>query len=224
MELLHAVESMATQLGASPWLLLLVFGLTVLDGLLPPVPSETVLIGAVVLVVGGGGPHVLLVVMVAALGAWLGDFLAYSLGRRLPIRRLPGMRGQRGGQAMARAASALDRRGTSIVITGRFIPVGRVAINLSAGALGLARSRFLLAAGVAALLWASYSAIIGVGAQALLGGSPLLSAALGTFVGILTGLAVEAVLRRPPGSAARVADDPAASVTLEAPDSATTVR
>lgn len=111
---------------------------------------------------------------------------------------------------MARAASALDRRGTTIIVTGRFIPVGRVAINVSAGVLGFARGRFVLAAGVAALLWAGYSALIGVGAQALLGGSALLSAALGTLVGILTGLAVEAVLRRLPGPVTRAADDLAA--------------
>lgn len=210
MELLQQVEVIATQLGASPWLLLLVFGLTVLDGLFPPVPSETVLITAAVLAVGAAWPNVLAVVVVGASGAFLGDFLAYSLGRCVPVHRLPGRRGEKGARMMARAASALDRRGTTIIVTGRFIPVGRVAINVSAGVLGFARGRFVLAAGVAALLWAGYSALIGVGAQALLGGSALLSAALGTLVGILTGLAVEAVLRRLPGPVTRAADDLAA--------------
>lgn len=196
MELFAQMEAFATQLGASPWLLVLVLVLTVVDGVLPPVPSETVLITAAVLAMTADGPHLALVVAAAATGALVGDLLAFAVGRHLPLHRLPWLRGERGRRAWARAGAALDRRGTTMVITGRFIPVGRVAINMSAGALGFPARRFTVAAGAAGLLWASYNALIAIGAQSLTGGSPLVSVALGVLTGALTGIAVEAVLRR----------------------------
>lgn len=202
MDLLVQLETLASQLGASPWLLLLVFGLAVADGVVPPVPSETVLITAAVLAAGSGEP-VLILVVVAALGAFLGDLLAFTLGRRVPLHRLPGLRGDRGVRALAKAADAYDRRGATMVITGRFIPVGRVAINAGAGALGVQRGRFALAAVVAAGLWAGYSTLLGVGAHSLFGGSTLLSTAVGIVAGLLTGVLIEAILRRARDARAR---------------------
>lgn len=196
MDVLMQIETLAAQLGASPWLLLLVLGLTVVDGVLPPIPSETVIITSAILAVVGDGPHLLALVLAAAIGAFLGDVLAFTLGRWLPVHRLPGLRGARGARALARAGEALERRGTTMVITGRFIPIGRVAINASAGALGFPRSRFLVAAAIAAPLWAIYNVLIAIGAQSLLGGSALLSVGLGIVAGLLTGVAIEAALRR----------------------------
>ena len=59
-------------------------------------------------------------------------------------------------------AFALDRRGASFIIAARYIPIGRVAVNMSAGALGYPRRRFVGLTAVAAVMWASYSAVIGI--------------------------------------------------------------
>lgn len=196
MELLSQIEVFATQLGASPWLLALVFILVVVDGVFPPMPSETVLVTAAVLAAGSTGPHLLPLILVAAAGAVVGDVIAFTLGRRLPAHRLPGLRGERGALRLVSAATALDRRGTTLVVTGRFIPVGRVAVNVSAGALGFPGGRFVVAASAAGVLWAGYTSLLGIGAQSLLGGNTLLSVTLGVLAGVLTGLAIEALVRR----------------------------
>lgn len=211
MDLLHQIEVFATQLGGSPWLLALVLVLAVVDGVFRPIPSETVLIAAAVLSAAGTGPHLPLIVLAAATGAFLGDFLAFTLGRHVPVHRVPGLRGARGQAMVARAGVALDRRGAALVVVGRFIPVGRVAVNVSAGALGYSRGKFVLAAGAAALLWSSYNAALAIGASSLLGGSPLLAVAVGMVTGLLLGVVLEAVLRRM--DASREADSPAEQVS-----------
>ncbi len=196
MELLNHIEAFAVQLGDSPWLLAVVLVLAVIDGVFPPIPSETVLITAAVLSAAGTGPHLLLLVLAAAGGALLGDLLAFTLGRRVPLRRIPGLRGARGQRMLARAGAALDRRGATLVIVGRFVPVGRVGVNVSAGVLGYSPARFTLAAGLAAVLWSAYNATIAVGAHWLLGSSPLLAIAVGMVSALLLGLALEAAMRR----------------------------
>lgn len=195
MDLLKMIEILAVQLGASPWLLLLVFALVSVDGIFPPLPGETVLITAAVLAAIGTGPPLLLLILVAAAGSLVGDVLAFGVGRRLPVHRLPGLSSERGQRALSRGRTSLEQRGTTMVIAGRFIPVGRVAINGSAGALGFSGGRFLGAATVAAVLWATYNALIGIGAQSLVDGSPLLAAAIGVGAGVLTGLVIEGALR-----------------------------
>ena len=196
MDLLHHIETFAVQLGDSPWLLAVVLVLAVIDGVFPPVPSETVLITAAVLSAAGTGPHLLLLVLAAAGGALLGDLLAFTLGRRVPVRKIPGLRGPRGQRMLTRAGAALDRRGATLVIVGRFVPVGRVGVNVSAGTLGYSPTKFTLAAAAAALLWSAYNATIAVGAHWLLGSSPLLAIAVGMLSALLLGLALEAAIRR----------------------------
>lgn len=195
-EVLTQLETFATELGSSPWLLLLVGTLVLVDGVFPPVPGEAVLITAAVLAASGSGPPLLLVIAVGALAAFLGDLLAFSLGRRLPLHRMPGLRGDRPAAVLARAGQVLHRRGATVVVMARFLPIARVAVNVSAGALGMPGRRFAVAAGAGAVLWSAYNVLVGIGAYAVLGGSTLLSIAVGILAGLATGLIVEAVLRR----------------------------
>lgn len=195
-EIFVRLEEAAAALGASPWLLAMVAGLAMLDGLFPPVPSETVLVTAAVLSMSGGGVHVVLIVPAAAVGAFAGDTLTYVLGRQLPVHRIPGLRGERGRAAVDTASGTLRRRGVPMVVAGRFVPVGRVAINVGAGALGLPLRRYLPAAATAATLWASVTAALGAGAYAIVGGHPLVSVAIGVAAGVLIGFGLDAVLQR----------------------------
>ena len=54
MDVVGQLADAATALAGSPWLLAAVLGLAMVDGLVPPVPSETVLVTAAVLAVDGG--------------------------------------------------------------------------------------------------------------------------------------------------------------------------
>lgn len=165
---------------ASTWLLPVLFALAVLDGFFPPVPSETLLVAAAAVAATTGAiTTTVAVCLVAAAGAVIGDNIAYALGRRVGTRRWGWMRRPRVTAAFARAHDGLERRGAPLILGARYIPVGRVAVNMSAGALAYPWRRFLPLSIVGGLTWAAYSALIGTVAGRWLGDQPLLSAAIG---------------------------------------------
>ncbi len=180
---------------ASTWLLPVMFALAVVDGFFPPVPSETVLVAAVaVAATTGAVPTTIAVCLVAAVGAVIGDNIAYAIGRRIGARRHRWMGRPRVAAAFARAQAGLERRGAPLILGARYIPIGRVAVNMSAGALSYPWRRFAPLSVVAGLTWALYSALIGTVAGRWLGDQPVLSAALGIAVALVVGVAVDRVL------------------------------
>lgn len=190
------VEDWALQLAGSPWALLVLLALTTVDGFFPPVPSESVVIALASLSVSTGAPALWPVVAVAAVGAFLGDQVAYQIGSAVDLRRLRLFRGRRGRRVLDRAEHALTHRGASFIIAARYIPIGRVAVNMTAGSLGFRRRRFVLLTGIAAVTWALYSTAIGIGAGHVLQERPLLGVVVGVVGGLLLGVVVDWVLRR----------------------------
>jgi len=188
------LNDLTLQAAASPWLLLVMFAVAVIDGFFPPVPSETVLVaGAAVAASTGALPTVLLLGAVAAAGAMIGDNIAYAMGRRIGTTRFRWMRGPRVSAAFARARHSLEHRGAPLLLGARYIPVGRVAVNMSAGALGYPWRRFLPLSAVGAVSWATYSAGIGVLAGQWLSQQPLLGAAVGVVLAVGIGIVVDRV-------------------------------
>ena len=59
------------------------------------------------------------------------------------------------------AERQLEERGGEIIIIARFIPGGRTAVTLSAGALEMRWRRFATFDAIAAVIWASYAALLG---------------------------------------------------------------
>ena len=190
------LETAVVGLGLSPWLFLAVLALACIDGVFPPVPSESVVIGVASLAVAGEGSalHLLPLALAAAAGAWAGDALAHTIGSRIPLDRLAVFRTATGRASLDRARRTLATRGTTVILTGRFVPVARVVINMTAGAVAYPRSRFLPLAGLAAGLWSGYSVAIGVGAGYLFRDSPGVAVAVGIVAGLLLGLATDKLL------------------------------
>jgi membrane-associated protein len=132
------------------------------DAVIPAFPSETAVIALGVASGPGLGLGVVGLVIVAALGAFLGDNLSYRLGRRFGPRvteRL--LRGEQGRRRREWAERTLERHGAMLIIVCRFIPGGRTAVTLTAGAVGYSRRRFVGATIVAAAIWANYAFWIG---------------------------------------------------------------
>ena len=182
------------QAAASPWLLLIMFATAVIDGFFPPIPSEMVLVAAAAVAASAGDPStVFLLCLVAAIGATIGDNIAYAIGGAVGTTRFRWMRGPRISAAFARAQRALVHRGTPVILGARYIPVGRVVVNMSAGALRYPWRRFLPISVVAGATWAAYSAVIGIVAGQWLEGSPLLSAVIGVVFALVIGLVIDRV-------------------------------
>jgi membrane protein DedA with SNARE-associated domain len=145
----------------SPWVYLALFAIAALDGFFPVVPSETMVITAGVFA-ASGEPNPAFVIAAAALGAFCGDHISYLIGRSaghgLARRLRPGSRRR---AAFDWAARALAVRGGLLLMTARFVPGGRTAATMTAGAMGYPRGRFALVDGAAAMSWALYSVCVG---------------------------------------------------------------
>lgn len=140
---------------------LVVFAAPALDVLFPLIPSETIVITAAVLA-AQGDLLIVGIVPAVAVGAFLGDNVAYWLGRGVgdPVaRRL--FRGEKGKRRLEWAERAIDRRGPALILVGRFIPGGRTATTFAAGTLEMPYRKFLLADACAAVLWALYVSMLG---------------------------------------------------------------
>ncbi|WP_407318949.1 DedA family protein [Isoptericola halotolerans] len=193
--MLDQVEAWILEIAASLWIYPAMFASAFIDGFFPPVPSESVLVTLVISAQATGVPWLWLIIPIAAVGAWLGDQTAYLLGRRFGTERLLSMRSARGRKTVSWARRALARRGAVFIIAARYIPVGRVAVNMTAGALGYPQRRFMAFSGVAAVLWAGYSTLIGIAAAEVLGHDPLLAMVVGVVGGGLLGLVVDRVVQ-----------------------------
>jgi membrane protein DedA with SNARE-associated domain len=186
------------RLMASPWVYLLLFAVAVVDAFLPAVPSETAVITAGVFA-ASGRPALALVVVVAALGAFTGDHVSYLIGRaggrRLIARLRPGGRGR---AAFAWAERALAERGGLLLVVARYVPGGRTAATLTAGAGGFPLRRFSLFDGIAAVSWALYSGVIGFVGGAAFEHDPIKGLLLGLGIALTATTATETVrhLRR----------------------------
>lgn len=214
------IEAWILALAASWWVFAALFALCTIDGFFPPVPSESIVITLAVTAHTTGMPNLWIVLLVAMAGAWCGDQIAYQLGRLIGTDRTPWLRTERGRTAVAWAERALQNRGASFILGARYVPIGRVAVNMTAGALGYRRERFVAVTIVAAILWATYSVLIGLAAATWLGHNMLLAMAVGIALGVLTGVAIDRALtwwaaRRTP-RAEPVTDDDVTVTACEA--------
>jgi membrane-associated protein len=146
---------------ASGWAYLILFLFAFLDALVPIVPSETAVITAGV-VAASGDLSLGLIIPAAAAGAFLGDNTAYLIGRRFGGRATERFfSGEKAQQRLGWAEEQLRERGGELIVIARFIPGGRTAVTLSAGTLRYPWRRFVVFDGAAALIWASYAALLG---------------------------------------------------------------
>ena len=188
------LESGILDLVASWWIYPSVFAVSLVDAVIPVVPSESVIIGAASAWQTVGKPILILLFVVGAAGAWCGDQTAYYIGTKVDVRNISVFRRPKVLAALDWAEHSLEHRGTLYIIAARFIPMGRVAVNLSAGALGFPRRRFMAVDALATSIWAAWGILIGTAAASLLGDNLLLSIAAGITGGVVLGLLVDKVM------------------------------
>ncbi|MEU8212592.1 DedA family protein [Micromonospora sp. NPDC049044] len=146
----------------SPWVYLLIFGLTAVDAFFPAVPGEAAVITAGVLAASDGHPSLTLVIVSAAIGALVGDHISYAIGQGGGARRLARLPdGSRRRASSEWARRAVDRRGGIILTTSRYVPGGRTAVTLTMGAVRYPRRAFLLYDSIGAGTWAVYCGLLG---------------------------------------------------------------
>ncbi|QAY64463.1 DedA family protein [Xylanimonas allomyrinae] len=193
--ILDQLESWILALSGATWVYPVMFALAFIDGFFPPLPSESVIITLAVASVATGSPWLVGVLIAAVLGAWCGDQIAYQIGRSIGTERVAILRTRRGRSTVAWARRALARRGASFIIAARYVPIGRVAVNMTAGAVGYPRRQFMGYSAIAAVVWGLYSLAVGMTAGAWLEDVPLLAMAVGIVAGVLVGVVLDRVVR-----------------------------
>ena len=197
---LNGISDFVLAAAEQPWVYLLVLVCCIVDGFFPPFPSESVVVGLASLILTQGVPSPWLLVLVAALGAFLGDNIAYLLGRGIGTTRFRWMRRPRMQRSFAWAGTELAKRAASLILVARFIPIGRVAVNLTAGATGYSQRRFVALTALSGVVWGGYSVGIGALAGTWFQNTHLLGVAVAIAIAVVIGFAVDRVIALVRGS------------------------
>ena len=179
-----------------PWLYAVVFGLVIADAFVVVLPSETLVVALGSLAFSTGSPNIWLLLPVAAAGAVVGDNACYWIGRRIGIDRFRWMRRPRIHSAFDYAGRALQQRPASLILTARYVPFARIAVNLTAGATGFAYRRYVPLTLVAGTSWALYNCVVGALFGAWLSDFPVLALVVSVVVAVLLGIGIDALIAR----------------------------
>lgn len=127
----------------------------------PLVPNAALLVTGGVLA-AQGRLSLALVLLVVAGSALVGDLLIHRTGRAVSGKVLTRLYRRPRRRALLEWASVrIQRHGVPFVIAVRFLPSGRVVGGLSAGIVRFPARRYMIGAGVAEAVWATYSVGLG---------------------------------------------------------------
>jgi len=189
-------ETWVLALADSPWIYVAVYAVSVIDAFFPVVPSESTVIASSTASSATGSPLLIGVWIAAAAGAWCGDQTGRFIGTKINVRQWRFFRRPKVLKTLVWAEHGLEKRGASLIIAARFIPMGRIAVNLTAGALGYPVKRFMVITAIAATIWASWGVALGTVAGSVFEDNILLAVVAGVVGGIILGYAVDVVLSR----------------------------
>jgi membrane-associated protein len=163
-------------LTGSMWTYPLLFAICAGDAVIPALPSETAMIVCGIQA-ARGQLSLEAVIAVGAAGAFVGDNTSYALGRWLGqpvVQRF--FSGERARARLDWAKRFLKERGSYVLIVARFIPGGRTATTFTSGLVKLHwATQFMPFILIAAVLWATYGALLGYLGGRLFRDQPLLA-------------------------------------------------
>lgn len=129
----------------------------------PPIPSELILPLAGFLA-GAGQMNLVLVLVLATLGSYLGALVLYWLGAKIGFERTTRWFGKLplvDEDDFRKAAAWFHRHGKSAVFFGRFVPIVRSLISLPAGADRMHLGTFSVFTIIASGIWNSALVLLG---------------------------------------------------------------
>ncbi|MFJ3821989.1 DedA family protein [Streptomyces nodosus] len=148
------------------------FLLVLIGALVPVVPTGAVVSSAAVVAFHHTAPlSLVLVFVVAAFAAYLGDLALYWLGQRgmrskNGSRRLEALRRRAPEDRLAQAQEKLNEHGVAVLTLSRLVPAGRIPVMLACLLARMPLREFARGDAPACLAWAATYQVIGI-----LGGS-----------------------------------------------------
>ena len=147
-----------------------VVGLTFLENVFPPIPSELV-IPLAGYVAAQGDMRLMLVIATASAGSLAGAAVWYWIGRRVGERRLRAWVDRHGkwltlsGKDVDRAQLWFSRHGNAAVFFGRLVPGVRTLVSLPAGFTRMPAVPFVAYSALGTMIWTAALACAGVALQ-----------------------------------------------------------
>lgn len=146
--------------------LAVLFGVVAFGAIVPVLPTGAAVSSAAVLASSEHAWEVLLVVAVGAAGAYVGDLVTYAALRRAgePLARRVGWLHDDpdDGSRLSRLRERIEHAEVRTLLVSRLVPGGRVPVLLVAALTGYPWYRYVSAAAVAATLWSTVYAAVGV--------------------------------------------------------------
>jgi membrane protein DedA with SNARE-associated domain len=171
------------------------FGGVLLGSVVPVVPTGAVVGAAAAFAMTTDSLGLPLVLLVATLGALLGDLITFAVcrfGGPAAIRWVA--RGQHADR-LEEIRDQFRRHGWQLIVAGRLVPAGRIPVLVTAGALAYPWRRLLPAALVAAFLWALAYALLGVVSGGIFD-SPLIATLVATVLVLVVGAGLNLIAAR----------------------------
>ncbi|MFG1608049.1 DedA family protein [Actinoplanes sp. NPDC049265] len=182
-------------LGSSWWLYLILMSVSLLDSFLPLIPSEPVIILAGVFA-ATGATNLALVIVATSVGAFLGDQIPYAFGRGLGGRVLKRLRpGTRRRATHDWLSRNLDARGGFVLVSTRFIPVGRYLVTITTGMVRYSYRRYVLFTAIGGTAWGAYTVMTGYVGGVLFQDNALLAFLVGIGLAVLVSGVMEVIRR-----------------------------
>jgi membrane-associated protein len=163
------------------WLLPVLVSMIALDGPVPLLPSEPLLMAAAS--AEGDVPGTPVLFVTAMTGSILGDSAVYALGR--VSHAVVGKASNDSGLG-AWVGSKLRSRPILVCVSVRLVPGGRLVSTAACGRLRIPFRVFLMASLVSSALWSGYLLAVGVVLAPLTHGDPVLSLVAGLLLGVIT--------------------------------------
>lgn len=132
------------------------------SALIPPVPSTTLFVALGALAANSDSLSPLLLGVAMLIGALAGDVATYALALRFDVVHWRILSGRRWQAALAAARSRLRDHDLPLVMTSRFIPLGRLTLNVGSALVPHPWGVFFRNSLIAGVIWSAYSVGVGV--------------------------------------------------------------
>lgn len=178
---------------AAAWTYALAAALIAVAALFPPVPSTCLFVALGALSTKGDAPNGWLLVVAMLTGAVAGDLATYLLVRRRDVTTWRVLRGARAQKALILSKERMTSHAVSWVLTSRFIPLGRLVMNVACALTPVPWRTFTLYSIAASIVWSAYSVGMGALSGLLPGLSTEVAVVLAIALSLILGRAIDAV-------------------------------
>jgi membrane protein DedA with SNARE-associated domain len=143
------------------WLIFTAFGMTLIENIFPPAPSDVALV-AVAIIVGNKGASIIPIIIASTIGSTIGFWIMFSLGSKFEHKVIETNKIKFiSKSSIDKVEEKFRRCGFKLIAINRFISGTRAVISFFAGMSGLSKTKSITYAGISSLLYYGILSLVG---------------------------------------------------------------